>query len=230
MKRSLQLLGWVLAGLATVAGLCWVLSRALGSAEVLYEGQTLDHWREQATQTDPGLSNRAVAVLVGVIVPRLTNQIFCDTNDSRLRLAVIEQLDNLPGIQVDFTPADGRRSQAIADLRTLGTRAQPAIPALLETLRLHDPILTGPAAKVLADIGTDATTAVPALMACLTDAEGNGNPDVVEALAEYGPKAREAVPVLVRLLADRSSKEIVQVVPKALKAIDPQAAAGAGVK
>ncbi len=72
--------------------------------------------------------------------------------------------------------------------------------------------------------------AIPALIGCLLDRQGRGRPDVVEALGEFGPKARAAAPVLVKLLADRSSKDIIVAVPTALKNIDPEAAAKAGVK
>jgi hypothetical protein len=60
---------------------------------------------------------------------------FCDTNDSRLRLAVIDQLNSLPGVHVAFTPADGRRAEAVDNLAALGPAAKAALPALIEALK-----------------------------------------------------------------------------------------------
>ncbi len=127
-------------------------------------------------------------------------------------------------------PQEGRRVQAINDLGSLGPRAKAAAPALLQVLDRKDDLLCGPAATALAKIQAEPDRAIPALIGCLLDREGRGRPDVVEALCEFGPRAQAAVPLLVKLLADRSSKDIVAAVPTALKNIDPDAAAKAGVK
>ena len=230
MKRPLLMSAWVLAGLVVMAGLLFLLARALDDCDTLYQGQSLDHWREQATNSDATISREALTLLTGVVIPALTNQMFSDTNDSGFRITLIEKLEELPGVRVDFTASDGRRIQAVSELAGLGPLARSAIPALLEALRVRDPVLLAAAAQALPRVEADAVVAVPALLLCLTDAQGNGNPDVVEALAAYGPKARAAVPALIQLLGDRSSKEIVHAVPEALKAIDPVAAAAAGVK
>jgi len=67
-------------------------------------------------------------MLNGVIIPYLTNQMFADTNDSRMRVALIEQLNALPGVHIYFTRQDGRRVQAINDLGSLGPIAKAASP------------------------------------------------------------------------------------------------------
>ncbi len=101
---------------------------------------------------------------------------------------------------------------------------------MLGVLASKDELLIGPTADALVKMQTDPGVAVPALIPCLVTDDGRGRTDVVEALAEYGSKARAAVPILVKLLTDRSSKEIIIAVPRALKQIDPEAAARAGVK
>src|SRR5438309_6155673 len=90
-------------------------------------------------------------------------------------------------------------------------------------------ITCGPAAA-LVRIQAEPDQAVPPLIGCLLDRQGHGRPDVVEALGELGPKARASAPLLVKLLAGRSSKDIIEAVPAALKKIDPDTALKVGVK
>jgi HEAT repeat protein len=230
MKRLVRLLLAVIAGLGTLIAGVWLLTVSLGDHEMRYQGKTLAYWSEQSTNQDPAAVSRAKNMVSNVVIPQLTNQMFADTTDSKLRLSLIDLLNGLPGIQINFTPADGRRVQAIKDLGSLGPQGQQAIPALLEALRQNDDILCGTAAEALVKIQADPQTVVPALIGCMTDGNGNGRPDVVEALGQFGPKAKDAVPALIKLLQDRSSKDIMTAVPAALKKIDPAAAASAGVK
>jgi HEAT repeat protein len=100
----------------------------------------------------------------------------------------------------------------------------------MEALKRQDDLLCEPAAAALVKIQADPEQVIPALIACLVDSNGHGRADVVEALGEFGPKSKAAVPVLVKLLGDHSSKELVAAVPRALRKIDTDAAAKAGVK
>ena len=230
MKRILRLVIGVVLGSGVLVGGIWILIHSLGNDETLYRGKPIAYWAEQSAQQQPALSNQAMLMLNGVIIPHLTNQMFSDTNDSRLRMALIEQLNVLPRVHITFVPQEGRRVQAINDLGSLGPRAKAAAPALLQALHRKDDVLCGPAATALVRIQAEPDQVIPALIGCLLDREGRGRPDVVEALGEFGPRARAAVPTLVKLLADRSSKDIMAAVPTALKNIDPDAAAKAGVK
>ena len=164
MKRMLRMSAGVLAGLGVLVAGTWVLSRTLGTPETKYEGKSVYYWSEQLTNHDAAASNKAALVLSSQIIPHLTNQLCSDTNDSKLRMALIDRLNDLPGVQVYYLSADGRRAQAAGDLGL------------------------------------------------------------------FGPKAKAAVPTLVKLLKDHSSREITAAVPRALRRIDPEAAAGAGVK
>jgi hypothetical protein len=217
-------------GLGAVVGAIVILTRSLASQEPLYRGQPADFWADHLNPRGPGSSNEAAGVLRDLILPQLTRRILSDTNDSPSTLWLVEHLDQLPGIRVDFTGADARRVQAVQDLARFGPAAQTAIPTLLGVLASKDELLIGPTADALVKMQTDPGVAVPALIPCLVTDDGRGRTDVVEALAEYGSKARAAVPILVKLLTDRSSKEIIIAVPRALKQIDPEAAARAGVK
>jgi HEAT repeat protein len=229
-KRMLRMSAGVLAGLCVLGAGTWILSRALGNHQTTYQGKSLYYWSVQLTNQDAGASNKAAAVLYSQIIPHLTNRMFSDTNDSKLRLALIDELNTLPGIQVDFAGATSRRVQAVMDLGSFGSRAKSAAPALLEALKRQDDVLCEPAASALVSIQAEPEAVIPALIGCMVDDRGHGRSDVVEALAQYGPRAKAAVPTLVKLLKDRSSKEIVRAVPRALRQIDPEAAAGAGVK
>jgi hypothetical protein len=228
VTRTLRLAIGVMVGSCVFVGGIWVLIHSLGNDVTLYRGKPISYWSEQLTRQQP--SDQAMLMLNDVIIPYLTNQMFSDTNDSRMRMALIEQLNGLPGIHIYFTPQEGRRVQAINDLGSLGPRAKAAAPALFQALEHKDDLLCGPAAAALVRIQAEPDQAIPALIGCLLDREGRGRPDVVKALGEFGPKARAAVPVLVKLLADRSSKDIIEAVPAALKKIDSDTALKVGVK
>jgi hypothetical protein len=228
MKRMLRISAGVLAGLGVLAASTWILSRTIGEHPTLYQGKSVYYWSAELTNHDAAASNKAAAVLYSQIIPHLTNAMFSDTNDSALRLALIDQLNALPGIQVYFAAAESRRVAAVEDLGMFGPAAKSAAPALLEALKRKDDLLCEPAAGVLVKIQAEPETVIPALIGCLVDDKGHGRSDVVEALGKYGPRAKAAVPILVKLLKDRSSKEIITAVPRAIRQIDPEAAAGRG--
>lgn len=230
MKRFLRLFCYACAGLGLLVPGIWFLSRLLGDHETLYHGKPIADWQGQLTNAVGQASNAASTVLSREIIPHLTNQMCCDTNDSRLKLALVDYLNCLPGIQVYCARCDGRRVMAINYVAFIGPRAKGAAPALLALLAQKDDVLCGPAASALVKIQADPDKVIPALTNCLVDSRGHGQPDVVEALGELGSKAQAAVPMLLKLLADRSSKEIIRAVPRALKEIDPEAASRAGVK
>ena len=230
MKSLPRLLIGIVLGLGAIVGGVVILSRSLASREPLYRGQPAEFWAGRLNPRDPGASNEAVGVLRDLILPQLTRRILAETNDSTAKLWLVEHLDQLPGIRVDFIAADGRRVQAMQDLARFGPSARAPLPTLLTVLGSSDELLIGPTADAVAKVQADPEVAVPALIHRLVTDDGRGRPDVVEALAEYGTHSKAAVPVLVKLLADRSSKEIVIAVPRALKQIDPEAAARAGVK
>jgi hypothetical protein len=219
MKQPLRLLmGIVVTGALVLLGV-FVLKSALAPYEQLYAGKSLEYWTNQLTNQTPATSNHAFLTLASVVIPQLTNQMFSDTNDSKLRMAVIDQLNNLPGTHVIYVPADGRRVEAVNELGGLGQHMTIAIPALIQALTSKDDLLCGPAAAALGKIRADPELVVPRLMECMIDEKGHGRPDVVEALGEYGEKAKPAVPILLKLLEDKSSKEIMVAVPQALKKI-----------
>ncbi len=230
MKPSARLALFSALGLGGLVALLLAAPRFLATPDVRFEGRPVEDWIQALHSGDRSSSNAAAAMTDRVVLPGLLDIVRHDTQDSGIRVWLVEQLDSLPGIHVEFLPADGRRVQAIRDLGKLGPAARSAVPALIEFLSLKDEQLIGPTAEALVAVQADATVAIPALTQALLRPDGHGRPEVAEALGEYGSKARDAVPMLLKLLNDFSSKEIRTAVPKALRAIDPAAASRAGIR
>ena len=230
MKKIKRVLIGTTVGAVTLVVAIVVIARLVADLEVRYRSEPFDYWASRLTNASPAVQTEALAVVTQSIVPLLTNQMFADTNDSPVRVALVEQLNSLPWVHLDFTPNEGRRVQAVEELAGLGPIASPAIPALLAAVSRPDDVLCGPAANALVAVGASPEDAVPVLVACLIDPAGRGRPEIVEAVGKYGPKAKAAVPILVKLLQDRSSKEIVKAVPEALKKVDLEAATRANVR
>src|SRR5690349_20297384 len=112
VPRLKRILIGVVAGIGLIAAGTWVLIHTLGEHDTLYQGKPLDLWTAQLKSQQPGVSNQARLVLDQVAIPKLIEAMFNDTNDSKLRLLLIDQLNALPGVTVYFIAADGRRAQA----------------------------------------------------------------------------------------------------------------------
>jgi hypothetical protein len=118
-----------------------------------------------------------------------------------------------------------------------------AVPVLLELLQGPDAATRGDAALALGEIGPSARAAVPALIGLLKDERLFLRRNAARALGNMGPEAGEAVPSLVEVWTEVRNRpelrlvcpgiamrsEVLGAVGEALKKIDPQAAAEAGV-
>ena len=89
-----------------------------------------------------------------------------------------------------------REAAAVA----LGRIGEPAVPALVDALRSHDPEMRLQAADTLARIGPGASQAVPSLTELLEDEDIRVRKAAARALGQIGPKAAESVPSLMRAL------------------------------
>lgn len=212
----------VAIGLGLVVGVIWLLTRTVGEHEELYQGKSRDYWSEQIRSQHPAASNEASHVLSQEIIPRLTKTMFEDTNDSRLRIAMVERLNSLPGVNISFREADGRRADAAEGLGEFGPAAEAAIPALLQALDGHDAFTRGPAAVSLGKIHMKPEAIIPLLIRYLDD---DGLREcATEALGEYGSLSKVAVPKLV-FLFKVPDKDLRHAIYEALKNIDSDAAA-----
>jgi hypothetical protein len=184
----------------------------------LYGGKPADYWSEQLTNTDATVRNNSATMLTTEIIPHLTKVMFSDTNDSRLRLMLIEKLNGLPGVTIYFRTADARRAQAALDLGEFGPAAKPAIPVLLKALKSQDDAVRGPALSSLGKIRSDPETIIPLLAGYLDDKELNA--EAATALGEFGALAKLALPKLVPLLKV-PDKDLHHAVVGALQRIEP---------
>lgn len=101
----------------------------------------------------------------------------------------------------------GVRETAADALARIG---DPAVPALIETLRDPDPSIRAQAAKAFARMGPKAAPAVPELILALNDDEREVRQGAARALGQIGPGAEEAVPALIKALKDPRNKPVVE--------------------
>jgi HEAT repeat protein len=194
----------------------------LGEKETLYQGKSAYYWSEQIKSQNPAATNQANLVLNTEIIPRLTKTLLEDTNDSRLRIALVEKLNDLPGVNIIFRPADFRRGDAAIALGQFGPQAEAAVPSLLQALQGHDSAVRGPAVVSLGHIQAKPEMVVPLLMAYLDD--DDLREPALRALGEYGSRAKVVIPKLLLLLKVQNN-DLHHAVEEVLKNIDPDVAA-----
>jgi hypothetical protein len=224
------MMAWVGPGLGVMAGALWAVGYAVTDRDTLFEGRSVYDGSELATNGPVALQERAPVVIRGQLVPALLHCIQTDLADSPFVMALADFMATLPLLDVHWVQSEGRRNVAVHPLALFGTNAAAAIPVLMEYVRNTDETLCASGAEVPPVIGADPERLVSLLIERLKDEAGNGRPYRVSALGSFGPRARATVPHRIPLLQDRSSKEIVRAVPEALKVMDPEAAARAGVK
>jgi hypothetical protein len=172
------------------------------------------------------VSNRAGVFLDAVIYPALTDSLLHDTNDSWIKLSLVELFNLLPGSRIYVTTAATRRTAAAWELGTCGPAAHAAVPLLIQVVKGSDSAPRSAAAIALGRIHSVPEMSIPALMACLKD--GDIDDSAAEALGDFGTAAKAAVPALVPLVHSRE-KELRRAAVLSLYKIDPAAAAQAGI-
>ena len=211
----------VLFGIGLLVIVVWLLTLTLGNTpQYLYAGKPMQYWQEQLSSHDTGASNQAFAVVNSRMIPQLTDTMFHDTNDSSLRLFLIETLNGLPGVQIYFTEAGGRRANAARTIGELGPVAKPAVPVLVQALKAQDTMVHEAAISALGRIHSDPDVVIPLLIGYLED--DNLNDEAALALANYGSLAKAAVPKIIPLL-HAQDKDAQAAAKDALKKTDPEA-------
>jgi HEAT repeat protein len=218
-----------LIGLGICAGGLVVLVRALEPSVSYCEGQPVAYWLGQVNSPEVGVSNRACGVLNRAILPKLIDTMFHDTNDSQFKIALINHLNDLPGVDIHFEAASRRRVEAAQMLGTFGPPAKAAIPDLVKAIRGNDAPLRIHAAVALGQIHSEPETVIPLLIGLLDDPQ-DGEPEAaMQALGDFGSLAKAAVPRLVPLLKSRE-KDTRHAASAALRQIDPEAATKAATR
>jgi HEAT repeat protein len=125
------------------------------------------------------------------------------------------------------------RYVAVFALGNLGPAAREALPGLIECLKDPDYNLRGLVAKSLGEIHQEPERVVPLLTDMLkryrVDRQWVPPELVIGSLGQFGAQAKPAVPILVGLLSD-PDPYFRSAATNALRKIDPEAAAMAGVE
>ncbi|HYG33628.1 MAG TPA: HEAT repeat domain-containing protein [Clostridia bacterium] len=134
-------------------------------------------------------------------------------------------------INQNITPAS--RASAIRALGSIGAPAKVAVPLLVQCTTDADGDVHSSSIYALAQIGSEPCLVVPVLAKALRGPVFEAHSNVIRMLERFGPEAKPAVPELLKLLtrpdpfAGSLDKSLVT---NALKKIDPQAAAEAGIQ
>jgi HEAT repeat protein len=120
------------------------------------------------------------------------------------------------------------RRRVAADLVFFEQRAAPAVPALLAALQDPDPPVRAHSVATLSRVAKPAQVLTP-LTLSLDDPNEVVRVAALTGLSRLRAEARPAVPVLLGLLRD-PQPEVRRMAAVALRAIDPETAAQAGVK
>jgi hypothetical protein len=216
----------VFLGLTAVTGGILALTKVVTPHERVFQGKSAGEWREELGSGDAAASNRAIIILNTAIIPELSDAALHDTNDSGFKLAVVNALNQLPGVRLRYLNAPGRRGDAVKELGKFGPAAAAAVPVLIQILKGNDdPSTRGAAAAALGEIHGDPDVAIPALIVGLEDSDVNDQ--AAEALGKFGALAKVALPKLLPLL--HGGKEARHAATLALPKIDSEAAAKAGI-
>jgi HEAT repeat protein len=229
IHRAVRLLLGVVAGMGLLALGVWILIHRLGDRDYLYQGHAFEYWQDRMSSSDPAISNETRLVIEGEILPHLRGVMLHDTRDSALRLALVERLNDLPGVTLYVVPAPGRRALAAAGLGALGARAELAIPELVQIIRGTDEPVRAAAVSALGHIHCQPEKVIPLLISSIDDPQDGIREAAVEALGDFGSLSRSAWPKLVALRPIRD-KDLQHALGIALKRIDPDEAAKLGLK
>ena len=243
----------LLVMLAGVIG--WQVLQALREREPVYQGKRLSFWLEEPNADDR--DEQAIRQIDTNALPFLIKRL--RAHDKRLNPSwAMTWAEKQQFVPLHFKSAELRRAEAAFGYRALGPLASAQIPSLMDAMT-NDPspevrlaaeevlIYLGPEARraapalfratkdaneivrvnafwVLGKILPDARLTIPVLVPGLDNASAGARFRAAIVLGEYGPEARPAVSALLRVLATNNAAAT------ALKKIDPEAAARAGVK
>lgn len=121
-------------------------------------------------------------------------------------VGTIADADMIKGLIDTVSNSKGsERRAALEELKSLGSGARPALPAILEATKDKDNSTVYRAFEALIAMGPAAKDALPAMIKNLRGADDRLRGQSVLVMASMGPAAEEAVPLLLEALDDRDT-------------------------
>lgn len=256
-KRSRIVLGLLLV--AVLGGSAWVVLHPREKGPV-WQGKPLSKWLDELDPKTGRLSTPAAEAVQQIGTNGISWLFQeAATGTPFLKQLTMDLLQRQRLIKFHLAPLPDHQAIAQRGFRALGTAGIQAVaegltnsdarirhgcvgqwelgkdyPEILFTplfncLKDPDPRVRARAANALGMLGQQPDTVVPALTALLSDPDGWVRNMAALGLSLYGTRAKPAVPALVKMLA-KPSPDFEFFGTNALKAIDPVAAAKAGVK
>ena len=118
---------------------------------------------------------------------------------------------------------------AACSLAAIGPPAKAAVPTLMRGMANSSMLVRLYSITALGRIHANPEIVVPALINCLKDNRAGMTLQSAYALGTFGADAKQAIPILIESL-ESPDADLRECATNALKLIDPQAAAKAGVK
>lgn len=138
-----------------------------------------------------------------------------EDEDDQVRMAAVTSLGQFGDFGVPFVTealrheSEGVRLIAVTTLGQSGSRAEIAVPQLIQILKSDpNPLIRNLSIVTLGKIGPPASDAVPTLLTMADGADYHTRSWVFEALGKLGSAARTAIPLLTEALDD--SNELVR--------------------
>ena len=184
VKRCTSIIGCILLLLMTATLGCGLVVRNEQSADVK---RLAENWPpyQAPYATDPGTGERVPArTLANSGAPSAARQ-----PTAALATKILVPVRRAEDWDLSETAVD-----------SLGRIGAPAVPALINALEHHDPLLRVQAAKVLARIGPEAKQSVTALVRSLDDDNEIVRKAAARALGQIGPAAEDAVLPLLDII------------------------------
>ena len=249
----------LIVGLGAMAWLICYLEKPV-TPDPVYRGKRLSEWLNDLNSPTPGLpasATEAIRQMGTNAIPRLLRE--ASVHNSFPKEILIDLLKRQSLLKFHFESSSDHQSKALRGfcaLRETGALAvaqgltnsdkwirlgcvgqwdmctyYPAMvfEPLLNSLRDPEPMVRARAANALGMLHQQPERAVPALTELLRDKNDWVRCMAAAGLDLYGDPAKPAVPVLLRCLTNCSS-EFRSFGTHAVKKLDPQAAARAGIK
>ena len=187
----------------------------------------------------PGLARRtraasafhALGASAKSAVPALNQALFNNPDNTEASLAlVVIGPEAMPSVMQGTTNNDPRiRAAAVRTLGGMSFDADAVVPVLIKSLKDDSGEVRFSAAFSLGEFPQESAAIVPALTESLADRDDKVRRSALYSLGLLGREARMASPLIQHALDD-PSKSVRFAAAKALKNIDPEAAAKAGVE